>query len=39
MPLTGTIVGDHLYYVAGIMAYQKRDGRWVRVGNVSTFEE
>ena len=23
---------------AGIMTYEKRDGRWVRVANVSTFE-
>jgi hypothetical protein len=24
---------------AGIMTYEKRDGRWVRVANVSTFEQ
>jgi hypothetical protein len=24
---------------AGIMTYEKRDGRWVRVANVSTAEQ
>ena len=26
------------FVYAGIMTYEKRDGRWVRVGNASTFE-
>jgi hypothetical protein len=26
------------FVYAGIMTYEKRDGRWVRVANVSTFE-
>lgn len=26
------------FVYAGIMTYEKRDGRWLRVANVSTFE-
>ena len=29
--------GSFVY--AGIMVYEKRDGRWMRIANVSTFEE
>ena len=30
--------GESGFVYAGMMAYEKRDGRWVRVGNASTFE-
>lgn len=30
---------DEKFLYAGIMTYEKRDGRWVRVANVSTFEQ
>jgi hypothetical protein len=30
--------GESGFVYAGMMAYAKRDGRWVRVGNASTFE-
>lgn len=35
------VVGDKegTFVYAGMMAYEKRDGRWIRVGNASTFEE
>jgi hypothetical protein len=26
------------FVYAGIMTYEKRDGRWARIANVSTFE-
>ena len=29
---------EEKFVYAGIMTYEKRDGRWVRVANVSTFE-
>ena len=29
---------EQKFVYAGIMTYEKRDGRWVRVANVSTFE-
>ena len=29
---------EERFVYAGIMTYEKRDGRWVRVANVSTFE-
>jgi len=29
---------DEKAVYAGIMTYEKREGRWVRVANVSTFE-
>jgi len=29
---------ERAFVYAGIMTYEKRDGRWVRVANVSTFE-
>ena len=29
---------EEKFIYAGIMTYEKRDGRWVRVANVSTFE-
>ncbi|HKU13596.1 MAG TPA: hypothetical protein VJQ52_04320 [Steroidobacteraceae bacterium] len=29
---------ERKFVYAGIMAYEKKDGRWVRVANVSTFE-
>jgi hypothetical protein len=29
---------DERFVYAGIMTYEKKDGRWVRVANVSTFE-
>lgn len=31
--------GESTFVYAGMMAYEKRDGRWVRVANASTFEE
>ncbi len=30
---------EEKFVYAGIMTYEKRDGRWVRVANVSTFEQ
>jgi hypothetical protein len=33
----GTAKEEKAVY-AGIMTYEKRDGRWVRMANVSTFE-
>ena len=30
---------ERTFVYAGMMAYEKRDGRWNRVGNASTFEE
>ena len=30
---------EEKFIYAGIMTYEKRDGRWVRVANVSTFEQ
>lgn len=29
---------ERKFVYAGIMAYEKKDGRWIRVANVSTFE-
>ena len=29
---------ERTFVYAGIMAYEKKDGRWLRVANVSTFE-
>ena len=29
---------ERKFIYAGIMTYEKRDGKWVRVANVSTFE-
>ena len=29
---------EEKFVYAGIMTYEKRNGRWVRVANVSTFE-
>jgi len=29
---------EEKFVYAGIMTYEKRDGRWVRVANVSTAE-
>jgi len=29
---------EQRFIYAGIMTYEKRDGKWVRVANVSTFE-
>ena len=29
---------EEKFVYAGIMTYEKRDGRWLRVANVSTFE-
>jgi hypothetical protein len=29
---------ERAFVYAGIMTYEKRDGRWLRVANVSTFE-
>jgi hypothetical protein len=34
----GTEKEEKVVY-AGIMTYEKRDGRWIRVANVSTFEQ
>lgn len=31
--------GESSFVYAGMMAYEKRDGRWVRIANASTFEE
>lgn len=31
--------GESTFVYAGMMAYEKRDGRWLRVANASTFEE
>ena len=36
-PSGGTATERRFVY-AGIMAYEKKGGRWVRVANVSTFE-
>ena len=30
---------EEKFVYAGIMTYEKRDGRWMRVANVSTFEQ
>ena len=30
---------EEKFVCAGIMTYEKRDGRWVRVANVSTAEQ
>ena len=30
---------EEKFVYAGIMTYEKREGRWVRVANVSTFEQ
>jgi hypothetical protein len=30
---------EEKFVYAGIMTYEKRDGRWVRVANVSTAEQ
>jgi len=29
---------EEKFVYAGIMTYEKRDGRWIKVANVSTFE-
>jgi len=30
---------ERTFVYAGMMVFEKRDGRWIRVGNASTFEE
>jgi len=35
---SGGTATERRFVYAGIMAYEKKDGRWVRVANVSTFE-
>lgn len=30
---------EEKFVYAGIMTYEKRDGRWMRVANVSTVEQ
>jgi hypothetical protein len=32
-------VRDTSFVYAGIMTYEKRQGKWLRIANVSTFEE